>query len=85
MAEVDVSDLEQDPVVQLQELLGGDVFCVFMCFVVPTLIPWYGWGESLLHGFAIPACLRLVWLYHCTFCVNSIAHLWGDRPYDPRP
>ena len=24
-----------------------------------------------------------MWLLHCTWCVNSVAHLWGERPYDP--
>ena len=27
--------------------------------------------------------MRYVWLLHCTWAVNSAAHLWGERPYDP--
>merc|ERR1712087_759287 len=30
-----------------------------------------------------PGCLRYLWVLHCTWLVNSAAHLWGSRPYDP--
>lgn len=28
--------------------------------------------------------VRYVWVLHCTWLVNSAAHLWGARPYDPK-
>lgn len=34
------------------------------------------WGHLLVAGF-----LRLVINHHVTFCINSIAHYWGRRPY----
>ncbi len=33
-------------------------------------------GGLLWGGF-----LRIVLVHHTTFCVNSVAHLWGSRPY----
>ncbi len=33
-------------------------------------------GMMLLAGFA-----RLVWSHHVTFFINSLAHMWGTRPY----
>ncbi len=33
-------------------------------------------GGLLWGGF-----LRIVLIHHTTFCVNSVAHLWGSRPY----
>ena len=33
-------------------------------------------GMMLLAGFA-----RLVWSHHVTFFINSLAHMWGARPY----
>ena len=24
---------------------------------------------------------RLVWSHHVTFFINSLAHMWGSRPY----
>merc|ERR1719375_3064925 len=32
----------------------------------------------------VPGALRYVWVLHCTWLVNSAAHLWGERPYDPK-
>jgi len=34
------------------------------------------WGMLLLAG-----VLRLVWSHHVTFFINSLAHMWGTRPY----
>ena len=34
------------------------------------------WGMLLLAG-----VLRLVWSHHFTFFINSLAHMWGSRPY----
>jgi len=33
-------------------------------------------GMLILAGF-----LRLVWSHHVTFFINSLAHMWGSRPY----
>ncbi|HYB32296.1 MAG TPA: fatty acid desaturase, partial [Steroidobacteraceae bacterium] len=34
------------------------------------------WGMLILAG-----VLRLVWSHHVTFFINSLAHMWGGRPY----
>jgi stearoyl-CoA desaturase (Delta-9 desaturase) len=34
------------------------------------------WGMLILAG-----VLRLVWSHHVTFFINSLAHMWGRRPY----
>ena len=34
------------------------------------------WGMMILAG-----VLRLVWSHHVTFFINSLAHMWGTRPY----
>ncbi len=36
------------------------------------------WGSLLLAGF-----LRLVLSQHFTYLINSAAHIWGSRSYDP--
>ena len=46
-------------------------------------------GLTLLAGFAVHdvwgalflGVLRLVWSHHVTFFINSLAHMWGSRPY----
>ncbi len=44
---------------------------------------WLGWGfltglSFLVYGM----CLRLVWVMHVTWAVNSASHIWGYRNYD---
>lgn len=55
---------------------------VLLCFLVPTLVPWYFWGESLAVGYFIPGLLRYTVTLNATWLVNSAAHIWGNRPYD---
>jgi stearoyl-CoA desaturase (Delta-9 desaturase) len=48
-------------------------------FGIPALVGWAlgdMWGALLLAGFA-----RLVLSHHFTFFINSLAHMWGSRPY----
>uniref|UniRef100_A0A3Q4HRE6 Stearoyl-CoA desaturase b n=1 Tax=Neolamprologus brichardi TaxID=32507 RepID=A0A3Q4HRE6_NEOBR len=55
---------------------------VCACPLVPTLVPWYFWGESLVVGCFVPGLLRHVAVLNATWLVNSVAHMWGNRPYD---
>ena len=53
----------------------------FCCFILPVLPPWLVFSESLWYSWNIAVgkyCLSL----HCTWTVNSIAHIWGMKPYD---
>ncbi|MGH8294520.1 MAG: fatty acid desaturase [Steroidobacteraceae bacterium] len=48
-------------------------------FGLPLAIGWLAgdlWGTLLLAG-----VLRLVLSQHFTFFINSLAHMWGERPY----
>src|SRR6185437_9402334 len=48
-------------------------------FGLPLLAGWLVgdlWGTFLLAG-----VLRLVLSHHFTFFINSLAHMWGERPY----
>jgi len=57
---------------------------IFWCFFFPALTATYGWGEQFWNGFFVAGALRYIWVLHCTWLVNSAAHLWGERPYDPQ-
>lgn len=57
---------------------------LLFCFVIPTVVPYYAWGESMWNSFFICALLRYCLGLHATWCVNSVAHMWGNRPYDRR-
>jgi len=54
---------------------------ILACFVLPTVVPLL-WGESVLTAFYTAALLRYCATLHATWMVNSVAHLWGNRPYD---
>lgn len=52
--------------------------------MIPTIVPWLFWGESLHNAFFFAAMFRYCATLHCTWLVNSAAHLWGSKPYDKR-
>jgi len=79
--DLDFSDLYEDPVVMLQRKLDP-WFALYMCFVFPAQIAVKFWGESFWTAFFVAGGLRYVYVLHCTFLVNSAAHLYGDHPYD---
>lgn len=58
------------------------VSVVVLCFLVPTLVPWYFWGESLMVAYFLPGLFRYAVMLNATWLVNSAAHIWGNRPYD---
>jgi stearoyl-CoA desaturase (Delta-9 desaturase) len=49
-------------------------------FIMPTVIAGLCWGDWL-GGLVIAGVLRLVINHHCTFCINSVCHLFGKRAY----
>lgn len=55
---------------------------VLMCFVIPTVVPWYLWGESLWNAYFLASILRYTISLNVTWLVNSAAHMYGNRPYD---
>lgn len=73
-----VRDLQADPIVRLQHRFYLPLL-IAMGFGVPMLLAWT-WGDAvgglLLAGFA-----RLMVQYQATFCINSLAHTIGTRPY----
>jgi stearoyl-CoA desaturase (Delta-9 desaturase) len=38
--------------------------------------------HDLLGMLILAGVLRLVWSHHVTFFINSLAHMWGSRPYN---
>ena len=74
-----VGDLERDPLMQIQKEWYLPI-SVFASFTLPTLIGALCgdvWGGLIVGGF-----LRLVFTYHVTWSVNSVAHTLGNQPYD---
>ncbi|XP_053547919.1 acyl-CoA desaturase isoform X2 [Bombina bombina] len=78
---LDLSDLEADKVIMFQRRHYKKSI-LLMCFTLPTVIPWYFWGESLATAFYVPCILRYALVLNGTWLVNSAAHMFGNRPYD---
>ncbi|XP_002739828.1 stearoyl-CoA desaturase 5-like [Saccoglossus kowalevskii] len=77
---IDLSDLHADPVVRFQRRVYKPAV-LLLCFIIPTLLPTY-WDESVWNSFYICALLRYTLSLHATWCVNSVAHMFGNKPYD---
>jgi stearoyl-CoA desaturase (Delta-9 desaturase) len=73
-----VPDLLKDRMVMFQHRYYV-ALALSINFGLPFLIGYLAgdvWGVVLLGGL-----FRLVWSHHTTFFINSLAHMWGRRPY----
>lgn len=52
------------------------------CFIIPTLVPWLCWNETLANSYFVAAMFRWCFQLNMTWMVNSTAHAWGGKPYD---
>lgn len=76
----DISDLTRNKVVRWQH--KNYIALLFtMGLIFPTLVAGLGWGDWK-GGFFFAGAARLVFVHHSTFCVNSLAHWLGDKPFD---
>nr|XP_033329737.1 acyl-CoA Delta(11) desaturase [Megalopta genalis] len=78
---VDMSDLEADSIVMWQKRLYIPLFFLFT-IALPVSVPCYFWSESLWTSFWVNFNFRFCVTLNVAFCVNSVAHMWGDKPYD---
>ncbi len=76
-----VSDLKRDPMVMWQHKYIN-LIAVTVAFIIPSLLG-YAWNGAAgaLGAFLIAGVARVVFLQHCTFCINSLCHTVGSRPY----
>lgn len=54
-----------------------------MCFLLPALVASWAWHESFFKGLLTAGFLRYCFVLHMTWLVNSAAHMYGERPYNP--
>jgi stearoyl-CoA desaturase (delta-9 desaturase) len=81
-SEIQMEDMKNDSIVMFQHknyFLMSNLFC----FVLPTVYGYYSWN-SLWIGYFYFGVLRWILLLHITWCVNSVAHMWGSTPYNDR-
>lgn len=78
---IDLSDVLADPVVRFQRKYYTPLV-ILLCFVLPTAIPMMFWEENFKNSFFIATILRYMTTVNSTLLINSVAHRWGNRPYD---
>jgi stearoyl-CoA desaturase (delta-9 desaturase) len=80
-AKLDLSDLTSDPLLKFQRKYYLPLV-IIGCFLFPTVVPVYFWGESAFIAFYTSALFRYCLTLHFTWLINSAAHTFGYRPYD---
>ncbi|KAI4530583.1 hypothetical protein MJG53_018666 [Ovis ammon polii x Ovis aries] len=80
-ATLDLSDLRAEKLVMFQRRYYKPGV-LLLCFILPTLVPWYLWGETFQNSLFFATFLRYAVVLNATWLVNSAAHMYGYRPYD---
>ncbi|XP_047997788.1 acyl-CoA Delta(11) desaturase-like [Leguminivora glycinivorella] len=78
--EIDISDLLQNPVLRFQKKYYA-ILSLLTVFILPTLIPMYFWNETMSNAFYVHLD-AVIFGANATFCLNSVAHAFGTKPYD---
>jgi hypothetical protein len=58
------------------------LFKLLFCFVIPVVVPPLLWGEGWYISAMGIGIVRYVFLLNAAWSVNSLAHIWGAKPYD---
>ncbi|XP_055943916.1 acyl-CoA Delta(11) desaturase-like isoform X1 [Argiope bruennichi] len=78
-----MDDLRADPVVRFNRKYYHPMWILF-CFILPTIIPVYFWEEKWVDAYCVAAVLKYMLQLHSVFCINSVAHMYGYRPFDKK-
>jgi len=81
MAQLDLSDIESDPLVKFNSKYITQVHIIF-ALVLPMAVGVFLLQEPLLDTFIIVYWVRTYHSWHGTAFVNSAAHMFGDKPYN---
>jgi len=71
-------DLERDPMLRFQHRWYLPL-ALATNIGLPMLLGWL--AGDVIGVFLVAGVLRLVVNHHATFCINSLAHMWGTQPY----
>jgi len=81
IGKVDVSDIKEDPIAAWQHKHFWPI-ALFTGALLPSLVA-STWGDAF-GAFIYAGILRIFFVNHSIFCVNSLAHWLGDQPFDDR-
>jgi len=72
------ADLEKDPLIRWQHKYIIPI-SIFMAFILPAIIGYF--MGSILGGIAFIGLLRMIFVHHMTFFINSLCHMVGFQTY----
>ncbi|XP_073990986.1 acyl-CoA Delta-9 desaturase-like isoform X2 [Rhodnius prolixus] len=75
---IDMTDLTADPWIMFQKRHYLKLYFIFG-FLLPTVVPLF-WQETLTNAF-LAYLARYVSSLNATWCVNSVAHFFGTKPF----
>jgi stearoyl-CoA desaturase (delta-9 desaturase) len=78
----DMSDLTKNAIVRWQHQWYLYLILI-VGFGIPTVVAGLGWGDWR-GGYFYAGAMRLCFVHHSTFCVNSLAHWLGETPFDDK-
>jgi len=76
---LDLIDLKEDKIVMLDKILWP-YDDLFLSYILPGIYT-YIYYDSFMKGLFLLGFLRWTIQSHATWCVNSVAHMFGDRPF----
>jgi len=77
-----MSDLRADPVVMFQRKYYYPL-SFLISFIIPAIIGMYVTGHpSFFYNLLLGGFARYIIMLNATWCVNSICHMFGSRPYN---
>jgi len=80
LGRANIDDLNDDRMVSFQHKFYLPM-AILWGLVVPSVVAGYFWGDYA-GGFFWAGIVRLNFVHHATFCVNSLAHMLGNHTYD---
>ena len=80
-AHVNIQDLRINKIIRWQHN-NYYWFGPFMSLIFPTFIAYLFCNGDIRGGFYICGALRLLFVHHATWCVNSVAHYFGQHTFD---
>ncbi|EFN62026.1 Acyl-CoA Delta(11) desaturase [Camponotus floridanus] len=78
--QIDMRDILADPVAMFGYKYFSIIKFIF-AFLLPIMVPVYGWNETWSRA-CKSQIIRYVLSLNGTWSVNSVAHIWGSKPYD---
>lgn len=78
MDEKYLADLKQNKLLVLQDRFYG-LWMILSNLLVVLAVGWM--TGNYLGAFVFAFLVRLFLAHHCTWFINSLAHMWGSKPY----